>query len=171
MQNLDVISINLWQILISLCNLVLLFLILKKFLYRPVVRVMQERAAELEQQYAGAEEMRRQAADDRAAWEEKLQNAEVSAQHIRKQAETQAEHRGEQIVADAKERADFIVREAQTQAELTHRKAQSEIKQEIAEVSAEIAAKLIQREMREEDHRNFIHAALAEIGDIDDGNQ
>ena len=42
MPSLDVISINLWQILISLCNLLILFLILKKFLYKPVRRVMQE---------------------------------------------------------------------------------------------------------------------------------
>ncbi len=33
MQSLDVISVNLWQILISLCNLLILYLILKQFLY------------------------------------------------------------------------------------------------------------------------------------------
>ena len=42
MQNLDVISINLWQVLISLCNLLLLFLILKKFLYQPVRKLLDQ---------------------------------------------------------------------------------------------------------------------------------
>ena len=36
MNDLDIISINIWQIVISLLNLVLLFLILKKFLFKPV---------------------------------------------------------------------------------------------------------------------------------------
>ena len=42
-QTLDVISINLWQILISLANLLLIFLILKKLLWKPVKKVMQQR--------------------------------------------------------------------------------------------------------------------------------
>ena len=48
MQSLDVISVNIWQILISLCNLVILFLILKKFLFKPVQKVTQTRRAELD---------------------------------------------------------------------------------------------------------------------------
>ena len=43
MQTLDVISVNLWQILISLINLFLLFLILKKFLFKPVKKVLDQR--------------------------------------------------------------------------------------------------------------------------------
>ena len=46
MQSLDIISINIWQILISLCNLVLLFLILKKFLYKPVHNVLAQRSGD-----------------------------------------------------------------------------------------------------------------------------
>ena len=40
MQSLDVISVNIWQIVISLANLALLFLLLKKFLYQPVKRML-----------------------------------------------------------------------------------------------------------------------------------
>ena len=36
MQTLDVISVNLWQMVASLANLVILFLLIKKFLYKPV---------------------------------------------------------------------------------------------------------------------------------------
>ena len=42
-QSLDVISVNFWQILISLANLTILFLILKKFLYKPVTKVLTDR--------------------------------------------------------------------------------------------------------------------------------
>ena len=43
LQTLDVISVNIWQILISLANLLLIFLILKKLLWKPVKKVMQQR--------------------------------------------------------------------------------------------------------------------------------
>ena len=42
-QNLDIISVNIWQILISLINLLLLFLIIKKFLYKPVKKFIAQR--------------------------------------------------------------------------------------------------------------------------------
>ena len=43
MQSLDVISVNIWQILASLANLVLLFLMVKKFLYKPVKKMLEQR--------------------------------------------------------------------------------------------------------------------------------
>ena len=45
MQTLDVISVNIWQILISLANLTILFLLFKKFLFKPVKKVMEKREA------------------------------------------------------------------------------------------------------------------------------
>ena len=51
-QNLDIISVNIWQILISLINLLLLFLIIKKFLYKPVKKFIAQRKASVDLQYA-----------------------------------------------------------------------------------------------------------------------
>ena len=48
MQSLEVISFNLWQMLISLANLVILFWILKRFLFKPVKKVLAQRQAELD---------------------------------------------------------------------------------------------------------------------------
>ena len=54
MQSLDVISVNLWQILISLANLLILFLIIKKFLYAPVKNILAKRESEIENRYSEA---------------------------------------------------------------------------------------------------------------------
>ena len=45
MQPLDIISINIWQIVISLINLVILFFIVKKILFEPVKKMVAEREA------------------------------------------------------------------------------------------------------------------------------
>ena len=55
MQSLDIISVNLWQILISLANLTILFLLLKKFLYKPVTKMLVARRAEIDSQYSDAQ--------------------------------------------------------------------------------------------------------------------
>ena len=61
MQNLDVISVNIWLIIISLCNLVILFLIIKKFLYKPVKKMLAERQNQLDKKYSDAEDAKLEA--------------------------------------------------------------------------------------------------------------
>lgn len=171
MQNLDVISINLWQILISLCNLFLLFLILKKFLYKPVKKMMAQRQAALDEQYEKAAESERAAEIDRKAWAEKMQGAKAEADRLVKTAEARADRRSEQIVAKAKDEADGILRDAQSQAVLEKKKAEAEIKREIVDVSAALTEKILRREISEEDHRAILDSVLSEIGEENDGYQ
>ena len=118
MQTLDVISVNLWQILISLANLFLLFLILKRFLFKPVKNVLDKRQSELDESYAAAKEAEEQAEVHRASYESKLAEANARADAILEDAASTAKTRGEKIVAEAKERADGILRTAEMEAEL-----------------------------------------------------
>lgn len=168
MQNLDVISINLWQILISLCNLLILFLILKKFLYNPVKRVMKERQEALDSQYEQAAAAEQTALSHQKEWEERLAAAQTDANRIIETAAQQAEHRGEQIVSEAKLKAEDIVRDAKSQAALEQKKAQAGIKKEIIDVSTLLTEKMLQREIRPEDHRTIIDSVISEIGESND---
>lgn len=168
MQTLDVISINFWQILISLCNLLIIFLILKKFLYQPVRRVLQERQSALERQYSEAREAQRLAEENQKAWDEKMQGAKAQADEILKKASERADVRSEQILSDAKEKADGMIRQAQEQAVLEQKKAQTEIKKEIVDISAMLTEKMLAREINTEDHRKMIDDVISEIGEADD---
>ena len=168
-QSLEVISVNVWQILISLCNLLLLFLIFKRFLFKPVKKALAQRQAALDAQYSAAEEANRAAEESQAQWEEKLQSADAEADRVLQRAAAAADRRGEQIVSDARERAEGILRQAEDQAELERKKAAASIKKEIADVSAALTEKMIGRELRQEDHRAMIDSFLQEIGEDDDG--
>lgn len=168
MQTLDVISVNLWQILISLINLFLLFLILKKFLFKPVKKVLEQRQKELDEQYAAAENAELQANEDRKAWEEKLSAADAQADAILQSATDNAKYRGDKMIAEAKERADGIIRTAQNEAELERKKAADGIKREIVEVSGVLTEKMLEREINAEDHRVLIDSFIEKIGDDND---
>ena len=168
MQSLDVISVNIWQILISLCNLVILFLILKKFLFKPVQNVTQTRRAELDDIYSEAKAAQTRADMNEKEWSEKLAAVKAESDTIIKNANERAARRGEEIVSDAREKADGIVREAQTQADLEHKKAQAQIKKEIADVSSAISEKVLGREISEADQRDLIERAIAEMGENND---
>ena len=165
MQTLGVISVNLWQILISLLNLLILFLLFKKYLFKPVNNMLAKRQSEIDARYNEADEAKRLAEEDKSLWNEKIGTVKAETDEMIKKAQESAKHQGDTIVAKAKEQADGIIRQAQTQAELEMQKAQEGIKKEIVEVSTALANKLLEREINAEDHRDLIDSFIEKIGD------
>ena len=165
MQTLDVISVNIWQILISLLNVYILFLIVKLFLFKPVKAVLAERQRELDTQYAAAEDAEREALANRRAWETKMLGAKAEADAIVQSAADQAKYRGDALIAEAQLRADSIVRMAENEADLERKKAVEGVKREIIEVSGALTERMLEREINTEDHRNLIESFLEKIGD------
>ena len=168
MQSLDVISVNLWQILISLANLTLLFLIIKKFLFKPVNKMLEKRRAALNEQYAAADEAKKSAEQNEQYWKEKIGTAEAEADAIMQNATEKAKYRSQKMLEEAKDRANGIVRQANAEAELERKKATDGIKREIVDVSAALTEKLISREINMEDHRSIIDSVIETIGDDND---
>ena len=165
MQTLDVISVNLWDILVSLLNLVLLFLVAKYFLYKPVKNILAKRRATIDGDYAAANEAKEAALSEKAAYDEKLLGAKEEAENVIKNAVSVAAAREKEIIAEAKEKADGILRKAESDAILERKKAEDSIKREIVEVSSALTEKLIEREVSNDDHKRFIDSFIEGIGD------
>ena len=168
MQSLDIISVNIWSVLISLANLVILFFIIKKFLFKPVKETLAKRQAEIDKQYDAAKEAEEAALNDQAEWQARMATAKETADAMIKDAADTAKRRGETIVIEAEQRADGIVRQAQAQAELERRSAEESIRREIVEISTELAGKILEREVKADDHRALIHSFLEDMGDAND---
>ena len=171
MQSLDIISVNLWQIIISLANLLILLLLVKKFLFKPVNNMLAKRQAELDSKYNAANEAKANALRDENYWKEKRQSVDSEADSIIKKASDNAKLRGVRIIEEAKDKADGIVRQAQLEAELEMKKASEGIKREIVDISAALAEKMLSREINVDDHRALIDSAIEKIGDDNDANE
>ena len=171
MQTQDIISVNVWQILISLCNLAILFLILKKFLYQPVKKALARRQADLDAQYAKADEAQTGAEQLEQQWQDKMAHAETEADAIRTRAADEAQRRSDALIAQTKADAERILRQAETDADLERKKAEADIRRQIVDVSTALSEQVLQREINADDHRNLIDSFLEHIGDGDDGNQ
>lgn len=165
MENLGIVSLNIWQILISLTNLAILYTLLKKFLYKPVKAVLEGRKAAIEKTYADAEEARMSANAAREEYAAKLATANETAEGIIHDATVHANKRGEKIVAEAQQKAEEIVRQGEVEASLEKKKAMESIRRDITDVSAAMTEQLLQREMNENDHRKMIDEFLKGVGD------
>ena len=99
MQSLKVISVNIWAIIASLCNLLLLTWIVKKFLFKPVKKIMDARRAAIDADYEQAAAARAEAEENRLNYEAAMAAAEQTSGQIIADATRMAEHRSSEIVA------------------------------------------------------------------------
>ena len=165
MQSLDIISINIWHIVISLCNLLILFLMLKKFLYKPVKKVLADRQAAIDSRYDEADKAKSEALQSKAEWEERMAAADEEAAGIVSSAVESANRQSSAILGETKEKADRMMNRARAEADAERRKAEDDIRDRIADVSAAIAGKLLEREISAADHSDLIDSFISEIGE------
>ncbi len=165
MQNLDVISVNIWNILVSLANLAILFFLVKKFLYKKVKDMLEKRRGAIDKEYSDAETAKAEAIRDRDAYAEKLSGAKGEADAIISSAVSVAKARENEIVEDARKEAEGILHKAREDAALEMRRAESAIKDEIVDVSTLLTEKLLEREINKDDHKELIDSFIDEIGD------
>ena len=171
MQNLDIISVNLWQILISLANLTILFLLIKKFLYKPVLKMLDARRNEIDKDYSDAAAAKQSAEESQAELTNRLANAKAEADNIVKVAADTAKIRGDKIVEEARTTADGIIRQAEIDAELERKRVNENIKAQIIDVSTALAEKMIEREINADDHKALIDEFINNIGEDDDSDR
>ena len=171
MQPLDIISVNLWQILISLANLTILFLLLKKFLYKPVTKMLEARRAQIDSDYSDAKIAKQSAEQKDAELTERLKNAKAEAEGIVKEAADAARTRGDKIVEDARNTADGIIRQAELDAKLERRRVNETIKAQIVDVSTALAEKMLEREINTDDHKALIDEFIDKIGEDNDSDR
>ncbi len=165
MQTLPIISINIWEMLYALLNLLILFLLVKKFLYKPVKKMLANRQATIDKEYEDAKNAKEQAMSDQKTYEEKLSQAQSEADSLIQSAVSTAQKRESEILLEAKEKADGIRRQAEADAELELKKAEQSIKEEIVSVGTMIAGKLLEREINAQDHKEMIDSFIDKIGE------
>ena len=163
-QSLEIISVNLWSILISLANLTIIFLIVKKFLFKPVKNMIDKRREAIDSEFNEASELKNEAMAAKEKYEEQLNSARKSADEILQAASNNAKLREEKIILEAKEQANGIIKRAEAEAALERKKAEEGIKHEIVNVSALIAEKMLEREINTSDHHALIDSFIEKIG-------
>jgi F-type H+-transporting ATPase subunit b len=158
------VSIGWWEILVTLCNTLITFLILKKFLYKPVRSMMAAREEEVKKTYAAAEKAQTEAEQLRSEYNERLSKAKEEAAEIVGSATRRATARSEEILKESTEQANAMMKKAETTIEQERKKAMNEIKDEVASLSVLIASKVVERDVKEADHERFIEDFIDKVG-------
>jgi len=162
---LEFISIDAWTIIFQICNLLILFALVKKFLWKRVMAVLSARQKELDDIYTAAGKDRQEAAQMKADYTERLSAARDEADRLVKNAVDTAHNRGDAIVNEAKAEVAHLKQKAEQDIEQEKRKAYSELMGEISGMAADIAGRMVEREINEKDHRELVQEFIKSAGE------
>lgn len=164
-ETLEFLSVNLWHTLMAIGNLLILFLIVKKFLFKPVNEILRKRADEVDKIYTDAEDMRTEAKANKDKYDERLKNAKAETDLMIKNATVRAELRSEEIISAAAVEAENRKRKANSEISLAKKKAVNEMKDNITEMVIDLAQQVVEKEIDAKVHETLIDEAINELGE------
>ena len=164
-QSLDIISVNLWQILISLANLLIMFLILKKFLFGPVKVIVAQRQAQVDKLYGDAANDRNAAKDMKQEYEARLATAREEADGLVRNAVVTAQRKGDAIVGEASLQASRMKQKAEEEIAMERKQMLMDVRSEISDIAVSIASKVVEREVQKADHETFVDEFIRNVGE------
>lgn len=106
-----------WNILFNIINLLILYFLMKRFLFKPVNAILEKRQAEADSQFAQADEREAQAQEKKQQYEKMAADIEIEKEKVMAEARKEAAAEYERIVDEAQGRAGDIVEKARKNAE------------------------------------------------------
>ena len=159
------VGINFWTMIFAWINLLILYVFLKKLLFKPVKNMIDSRQKEIDDMYSDAEKSKTDAVELKLQYEEKLEKANEESEDILKRAVRRAQLREEEILKSAGEEARHSLESARAEAELEKKRVLNEIKDEVSDMALGIASAVIEREVSDTEHSQLIDNFIREIGD------
>lgn len=145
-------------------NVVVLFLLLRTFLYKPVKKFMTEREAKFAGERAEIDADRKQANALKAQYEAAMESAKVAAEKIAEEKRRAVEREADDRLDKARREAQSILAQAKAQAAEEHEEMLSELKTQTAELAVDLAGRILEREVSPRDHQHMIESFFKRVG-------
>lgn len=159
------IDIQLWQVIFTIVNVLILFWFLKRFLFVPVKTMMDNRTKSIEDSIHDAEQKNQDAQQMLDEYQLKISDAHIEGREIVQKAAATAEKRADEIIVQAKDESQKIKDRAYKDIEQEKDKAFRSIKNEVAEIAVLATEKLINKTLDKDADKTLIDEVINEIGD------
>lgn len=158
-------GVNPLTVIFTLANFLLLFFVLKKFLFKPVMKIIDERQKEIDKLYADADAAKDDALALQSEYRQKLSAAQQTGDRIVKDAVARGQRREEEILRSANAEADALREKAAADIAREKKKAVNEAKDELSDMALAIAGKVVERELNGDDQRRIVDRFIDELGE------
>jgi F-type H+-transporting ATPase subunit b len=156
------IGINLPLLLAFVVNFIILLVLLSVFLYKPVLKKLDERQAKVKESMEQAERIKQQVTETEGNIKTQLDSARKEGQHIIAQAEQMGERLKVETKEEARHEAESLISKARVEIQRQRDKDIEELRKQFADIAILAAEKVIKETLDKEKHRKLIDEVLEE---------
>lgn len=157
-------SLYVGDLLFYIISFVILLLLVKHFAWKPVVKMMHDRADKISNDIDSAEQSRTEADELAQKRQTELQNSRQEAASIVGDAKQNGETQRAQIIETAQNDAQTLKENAQRDAQQARQDALKGAQDDVANLSIEIASKIIKKELNADDQKSLIDSYIERLG-------
>jgi F-type H+-transporting ATPase subunit b len=157
-------TVDPYWILVSLVQFLILYWLLRRFLWGPVTKTLETRAQKIREGLDLAEQAKQDRERLKQDVEELLAKARQEASAISDRMTAAAEAAAAQVRAEARVEADRIREKGRVDAASLHDQALAQLRGEVASMVVLAASRLLGREINADQHRALIEQSLSDAG-------
>ena len=160
----EFVGVNFWTALFTLLNTLTIYFVAKKFLFKPVMKMIRDRQEEIDGMYASADKVCSDAEAMADEYRQKLSAASETSERMVKEAYERGQRREEEIIRQANAEATAIRQKASADIAQEKKKAINDAKDEISVIALAIAGKVVGRELNGDDQAKLVDSFIDELG-------
>ena len=156
------IKFEFWYIVETVINVLILFILLRIFLFKPINKMKADRTRTIQDNLDSAEKAKAEAEELRQQYEESISEAKEKANQIIMKAHENAESERSAIIRKSQEEAEKIVADADKTIENERKRVLRQAQSEIADLAIEAASKIIGENVDDEKNRRLVDKFLSD---------
>jgi len=156
---------NLGHALATIVIFLLLLAILGRWAWRPLIRQLQHRESAIANTIANARKRHHEAQELLDHYRARLARAEADARKILEDGRKEAAVARQELLAEARAEAKAFADKATQDLEEARQAAMRELYETAADLAADVAGRIVQKELAGEDYRRLVDESLAQLQD------
>jgi F-type H+-transporting ATPase subunit b len=148
-------GVTLPKFLAQVILFLIVYLILKKFAFGPIIAIFEERRKTIEDAQANSEKIKRQLAESELRCQEILRKANADAQRIIEEGRATSDATAQKHLQQAIKDAEGIIAKANENVELERSLMVAEVKKEMVDLVVETTAKVVGKVLTETDQQRL----------------
>lgn len=149
-------DINVWEIILYIVNIVILFFFLRWLLYKPIAKFLNNRTDSIQKQLNEAAKKQADAEQLKAKYDTMMADAQDLAAQMISWGRKAADDQAKQIITEAESDAKEIRERADRYIEEQTKQAVREMRDHITQLAIQIAEKILEREVSYDDNKLII---------------
>jgi len=144
------------DIIISIINITVLFILLRLILWKHVIRFLAQRADRVRREMDSVEKSREEAESLRSEYDKKLGEIEAHGQELIRESKLKAKGESEKILSETRDKAREMLNDAEARIAEEKEQALEEVSHEVAQLATDMAARILGRDVLPEDNTNAV---------------